>query len=274
MDQLFRYAVLIPIHEPHSHLNSAISSVFDDVEQKAKIYLILHKPDVRLEMFIKSSPFYDDITVLRSYSDSLGGCLNDALKEIEEEFVFRMDSDDVWLKGRFSIQTEYLEKNPKTAVIAGGINVVNTIYNLQYPLTVEKKMRLRPKHFLLNCPVKHPTVLYNRKVILSEGGYNTGVRCTEDYELWTRIVRRQKVVLLPEIVLEYRFHEKSQSYKFQKIQLEEAKWINGKLACGLLRLNPCKNSHQSNTPLACSTRVNIVMFIKRCFFKSLSDLSV
>lgn len=129
-------------------------------------------------------------------------------------------------------------------------------------------MELHSRHYLFKCPVQHPTVLYNRKAILSESSYNTRIRFAEDYELWTRIVRGQKVVLLPEIVIEYRFHEKSQSYKFQKIQSEEAKWINEKLACGLLRLRPCKNSHETNLPLACRVRVKLMMFIQRCFLKN------
>ena len=51
--------------------------------------------------------------------------------------------------------------------------------------------------------------MFRRETVINLGGYCETYRCSQDYELWCRLVRVGKVTILPEVLLQQRLHSKS-----------------------------------------------------------------
>ena len=105
-----KYSVLIPCHQDNEFLSTAIESVKIDIPSDVDIHLVV---DRNHDLFNKLKAIYQEtpqiILHLSNNSKNLGAVLNFAINRIDTEFIFRMDSDDIWKSGRFHARSLILK---------------------------------------------------------------------------------------------------------------------------------------------------------------------
>jgi len=125
--------------------------------------------------------------------------LNYGLKACKYDWVALIDADDISHPLRLVKQISILDRDENVISFTWSayFNHNGIRFTVKTPTdNVELKRKLA-----LHCYVNHPSVLYNRNFILSNGGYNPANDAFGDYELWLRI--RNDVVF--EVVPEYLF---------------------------------------------------------------------
>lgn len=89
-------------------------------------------------------------------------------------------------------------------------------------------------HLLLTCPWPIHAALTRRKVIVKAGGFDERFSNSEDYRLWLHIATCHQIVLVPEVLAYYHFHEGPQASK-NKAKAARDNWLVKK---EFLRKNP------------------------------------
>ena len=132
----------------------------------------------------------------------LGKALNEGLKHCTNEWVFRMDTDDICTPDRFSKQVAFIEKNPDVVLFGGQILEFNQDVSDAHVLKAVPENHNEIKNFARNrCPFNHMTVAYKKSVIIEVGGYQHHL-FMEDYNLWLRVIGAgYQVANLPDIIL-------------------------------------------------------------------------
>lgn len=129
-------------------------------------------------------------TVRFERNRGLAPVLNDLILELEdEEFVFRMDTDDVSYKNRFQRQLKFLAEHPGVDIL--GTSIVEVVEGLQSRRVVHfsrESERSARRYIARGVPVAHPTVCFRRSVFHKIGGYPI-VRNNEDIALWFLCLR-------------------------------------------------------------------------------------
>lgn len=132
----------------------------------------------------------------------LGNALNKGLEHCTNEWVFRMDTDDICKPDRFEKQIEFINKHPGIVLFGGQILEFD-----KEPKDSQVIKSVPQKHFEIKqfansrCPFNHMTVAYKKSVILEVGGYQHHL-FMEDYNLWLRVIGHgYQVANLPDIVL-------------------------------------------------------------------------
>jgi SAM-dependent methyltransferase len=68
-----------------------------------------------------------------------------------------------------------------------------------------------------NAVAMHATALYQREALEAAGGFDTSLRCCEDYDLYLRLARQRSIASHPHIVAEYRQHDANMSRDWRKM---------------------------------------------------------
>jgi glycosyltransferase involved in cell wall biosynthesis len=135
--------------------------------------------------------------------------LNKAIQLSQGKYIARIDADDMAFPERLKLQVEFMERNPKVAVVGTWLQSVDEnkvlIRESRYPLLPDLARLLLLN--LLNWPcLTHPTVMIRKAVFDKIGLYDESYYISQDYDLWLRIARNYPVRNIPRILLVYREH--------------------------------------------------------------------
>ena len=123
-----------------------------------------------------------------SQNVGLGKALNKGLEHCSNEWVFRMDTDDISKPDRFKKQIQFIKENPEVVLFSGQILEFNEnpsdADTLKYVPTEHTDI---VKFAQKRSPFNHMTVAYKKSVIEAVGGYQHHL-FMEDYNLWLRVI--------------------------------------------------------------------------------------
>ncbi|WP_121973803.1 glycosyltransferase, partial [Acinetobacter stercoris] len=118
----------------------------------------------------------------------LGKALNEGLKHCSNDWVFRMDTDDICTPERFEKQIKYIEENPEVVLFSSQILEFNNNPN---DASVVKSVPVEHNDIVQfaqkRSPFNHMAVAYKKPVIEQVGGYQHHL-FMEDYNLWLRVI--------------------------------------------------------------------------------------
>lgn len=118
----------------------------------------------------------------------LGKALNIGLRHCSNEWVFRMDTDDICVPERFEKQITFIQNYPEIDILSGQIeefqnSELNVTGVKEVPLSHSDIIRLSKTR----NPFNHMAIAYKKVVIQSVGGYQHHLYM-EDYNLWLRVL--------------------------------------------------------------------------------------
>lgn len=146
----------------------------DELEQVINIYL----------------SHFSDLIKIVSFDENrgLGLALRDGVLACSNEYIARMDTDDIAVQDRFERQFDYLNQHPEVAILGSWIkefsedsNNPDTVTNL--PCTHEEILEFAKKR----NPFRHMTVILKKSAVLNSGNYRDFL-WFEDYDLWIRML--------------------------------------------------------------------------------------
>jgi len=156
-----------------------------------------------------------------SQNIGLGKALNKGLEQCSNNWIFRMDTDDICKPDRFEKQIQFIKDNPNVVLFGGQVlEFENELYDSQVLKTVpttHDEIRLFSQK---RCPFNHMTVAYKKSIILEVGGYQHHL-FMEDYNLWLRILSSgYQVANIPDVILFARvgngMHARRKGYQYIK----------------------------------------------------------
>ncbi|HIC2886339.1 TPA: glycosyltransferase [Morganella morganii] len=188
----FTILMSLYISENEKNFMECMCSLFNQTVTITEIILVLDgelKPSLykTLDIIVKNSIIPITIISLKK-NVGLGEALNEGLKHCSNEWIFRMDTDDICLPDRFEKQISYIQENPHISLIGGNTEEFSedmTISNGQR--NVASKHNDIVKLAKKRNPFNHMTVAFKKSAVLAVGGYQHHLYM-EDYNLWLRMI--------------------------------------------------------------------------------------
>ena len=214
-----KVSVLMSVFNGDRYLQQAIDSILnqsytnfefvivDDGSSQATKEILAAQKDQRILMITNPS----NIGLTKS--------LNLGLAKCRGEYIARMDSDDISHFHRLEKQVTFLDQNPEIAVIGTQIRVVDhagNILNYSHISRGTTPLSCRWQH-LFDSPVAHPSAMFRREIVFNKlGGYDETFATSQDYELWSRVIKSHEIANLEEVLLDFRSHSGSVSKQYSR----------------------------------------------------------
>lgn len=190
-----KFSVLMSVYKNDEvlFLKRALSSIYEEQTVKPEQIVIVIDGPITSELQQVITNFYNKyeevVTLVPLKSNvGLGEALRIGTTYCRNEYIFRMDSDDISNKFRFEKQIKFIIENPEIDVI--GTNIfefhTNTDEQMMIRMVPEKHkdiVRLAKKR----NPMNHVTVCIKKSSLEKCGGYES-LLLLEDYYLWLKMI--------------------------------------------------------------------------------------
>ena len=195
MSKLSPYSVLTSVYlkDQASFVEESISSMLAQTHKPDEILVLQDGPvnsNTNKTLRDLEKKHSKIIRIVRYEKNrGLGPVLADGVKLARNDFIARMDADDIADINRCKSQVEFLEEHQDIAAV--GTNVtefIDEISNIRAKRVMPESADEIFAYSRTRNPIAHPSVMYNKQAVISAGNYRSMPLC-EDYDLWVRMLR-------------------------------------------------------------------------------------
>jgi len=210
-------SVIIRAHGDGLFLTETIVSVLVQ-KDLAELIIVLDKPSQKLRQICDRFRSNSNVHFIELDRSNLSRAMNYGLSFATSEFVSVIDSDDVMLANKLSIQQEFLVENIHVPVIGSNFFKIDTFGKRLELVRLPEVTMPNGIKSQTPCPLAHSAVMFRRKVVLDYGGYREKFEWAEDIDLWIRINKDFELHNIQIPLIYYRIHNlQSTSSNFDKI---------------------------------------------------------
>ena len=189
------YSVLMSVYykDNPKYLREAIESMLNQTVKTNDFVIVKDGKltddlDQVIEDYVHKNPKLFNVIQLKE-NVGLGPAMNIGVTNCKNEWIARMDSDDVCLSDRCEKQLELAKKDPELSLIGSNADefidsIDNVICHVILPETDSEIKKFAKKR----CPFRHPAVLFKKSMVLKAGNYRDYYHL-EDYDLWIRMIQ-------------------------------------------------------------------------------------
>ncbi len=198
-DNVFVSVLMSAYAESLTTLKEAIDSILNQTFSNLEFFVYLDKPDNdTLWAFLQECAAADSRLIIHRNEKNrfLAGTLNDELKLAKGDYIVRMDGDDVSAPNRIERLVNYMESHPDVGVASSWMKEFGHEHwwnnrVIKYEPDFEK-MKV---YYLFKSPIAHAPCIIRRSIVDKFGPALYNERCskTQDYELWSRLIRNDVV---------------------------------------------------------------------------------
>lgn len=192
-------SIIIPTYNRSAFVVEAVQSALNQTYKNYEIIVIDDgSTDDTLERLAK---YNDRIQLISQANKGVSAARNTGIKASRGDLIALLDSDDLWMKEKLSIQVDFMQRNV-------GINICQTD-----EIWLRNGVRVNPKNihkkysgFIFEkciplCIISPSAVIIRKKIFDKVGLFDESMPLCEDYDLWLRASLKHEVATLPEALI-------------------------------------------------------------------------
>lgn len=209
-------SIVLCTYNDEKYIYEAIKSILDQSYSKFELIIVNDGSTDNTGQIIKR--FEDErIKIIEKNNTGLIDSLNLGISLCKNNWVARMDGDDISIKDRLEKQIKLISED--VSVIGGQCIIIdekNSIIGKTWFKTDHASIIKRIKYGL---PVlAHPTTLINKRIFVEVGGYDKYFNVSEDLDLWIKMSQKGKIINVNDTILYLRKHSNNISYTKNNLQ--------------------------------------------------------
>ena len=223
-------SVLMQAYNAERYIAEAIESVLNQTYKNFELIVINDgSTDNTLDIIEEFARQDERIKVVSHPNMGMGASLNKGIAIAKNEWIIRMDADDVMLPHRIERQVAFVSENPDIAVAGCLVYYIDELGKIIGKSASDLKTRRDFKRYLDSnelIGVSHPGVIMRKSVVQEVGGYRPQYWPADDIDLWNRVAERGYLILVQqEYLLKYRIHGSSVSVYDSMRARQMVRWI-------------------------------------------------
>ena len=193
--------------ENSAHFDECMQSIWDKQTLKPTEIILVEDGPLTLDLdriiAMWKAKLGDVLQIIKLPENvGTGKAKNIGLQACNYDVVCIVDTDDIYVAGRFEKQVKFLEKHQEVVIVGGQIlefveDITNPSGKREVPLSNEDLINYAQRQ----SPFNNMTIAYRKSKILDVGGYQHHL-WMEDYNLFLRIIAKgYKISNLPDVLV-------------------------------------------------------------------------
>lgn len=218
-----KFSVLISVYQQDNtfYFSQALDSIISQTLSPNEIVIVKDGPlnrdlDIVLSGFIEKYSIVINIKVVAINENiGLGGALNIGILNCSNDYIVRMDSDDICKIDRFEKLVNFIHLNPEYTIVGSSIEeFCNTPGDINKFRVLPKEGIELYKYSKFRNPINHPSIVFRKKEILNIGSYRADLRFFEDFAFAINVLNSKGLIYnISESLLHFRVGENFKSVK-------------------------------------------------------------
>ena len=235
-------SVIMPAYNAERYLYDSASSILNQTFSDLELLIYNDASTDGSDAILRKIAARDSRVKIFSGDQNLGQAraLNFLIDKSPSPLVAIQDADDISMPERLSHQVQYLQSRPQVALLGTEAFKVDEDGNLGGRKTRNHSLSHIKWHLLFDNAFIHTSVVARREALIEAGGYQN-LECSQDFDLWSRIIfNNRQAANLPDPLVLLRVHpaSKSRQSRTAEIQVKIASqiaygnyrnWIKGRL---------------------------------------------
>jgi glycosyltransferase involved in cell wall biosynthesis len=205
-----RVSVVIPTYRHRDFVLPTLQSVFNQTMQDYEIIVVNDgSPDdtgTVLAPFVESGRirYFEQLNQGQSHARNAG------IDQARGEYIALLDDDDLWPPDKLEWQLEFLERHADVGMVAGTLQRIDERgdFGRRDPWTAS----ITFESLFRENPFLSPGQTLIRARLLKElGGMNAAIWGADDWDLWFRVAKVARIMMLDRLALYYRIHKDNAS---------------------------------------------------------------
>jgi len=189
-------SVIIPTYNRGWIVRDAIDSVLGQTYADFELVVVDDGSTDRTPQILDA--YGDRLRVICQHNQGVSAARNRGIGDSSGPLIALLDSDDIWLPGKLSVQVDFFKKNPAALIcqteeiwIRNGLRVnPGKRHGKPSGMIFEPSLEL--------CLVSPSAVMVRRELFEKVGLFDESLPACEDYDLWLRVGCRFPVHLIDE----------------------------------------------------------------------------
>ncbi len=190
-------SIIMPAYNAERTIAESIESVLEQDYEDWELIIVNDGSNDRTLQIIKEYLLKDNKIKLISLNENKGlpNARNEGIKLSIGKYIAFLDSDDIWLKNKLSIQLNYHQNNKHIKISHTGFKMFNENGYVKRPFRFISDFAYKNEgdlfpQFLYKNVVGILTVIIERDLLNEVGGFDTNLWGLEDQDLWIRISQK------------------------------------------------------------------------------------
>ena len=231
-------SVVMSVYNSLRHLDASIDSVLNQSMTDFEFIIVDDgSTDGSSERLSEYAASDKRIRIIRNDANiGLTRSLNVAIQAAQSDLIARQDADDVSEPERFERQVEALRENPKLLALGTYYATIDDTGRETGRIKVPTDQHEIAWQLLFHNAFCHTSMMFRRKG--PDGThitYDEGYKYSQDFELWSRLIRIGPISNLPHTLVRYRINSQSVS---ARLRPEQQKLANRISAANIRQLAP------------------------------------
>jgi glycosyltransferase involved in cell wall biosynthesis len=207
-----KVSIIIPVYNGSNYLREAIDSALAQTYLNIEILVINDGSDDMGQTETIAKSYGDQIRYYLKPNGGVASALNMGIDRMDGEYFSWLSHDDIYMPEKVANEVKALTGvKDKTTIIAEGYQVIDSTSKSLYPVnlhTLYPKSKLHDGLFvLLRGGINGCCMLIHKSHFSKFGGFDPALPTTQDYDLFFKMLRDQKIVYLETCNMLSRAHE-------------------------------------------------------------------
>jgi len=189
-------SVIIPTYNRGWILREAIESVLAQDYENFELIVVNDGSNDDTERIL--AEYGGSITVLEQANQGVSAARNNGVAHANGTLIAFLDSDDLWLPEKLSVQVAFFQANPEALVCQTQETWIRDGRRIYPKNRHQKQSGLFFGRSLDLCLVSPSAVMMKKHLFEEVGGFDEKLPACEDYDLWLRVGVRIPIFLIDE----------------------------------------------------------------------------